>query len=341
MHTNCIFGGRMRVYRNILAPMGVFFLQKIEGVIGLIKRNLRSILLIMAMLFAFAGCGKNTEKSELSKSEGYPMTIVDSYEREVVIEEEPQTVVSVAPNITEAIYAIGAGDKLIGRTDYCDYPAEVSDVESVGSLTDPSIEKIVELDPDIVVASTHFQKEVLEKLEEAGIKVVVLYGEESFEGVYETIDKLGKVMNREANAQEVVDGMKAKVEDVKSKVEGLEKPSVYYVVGYGESGDFTATKETFIAQMIEMAGGTNAADDAEGWKYSLEKLVEKDPDVLVCSKYFDSKAGIESANGYSDLRAVKEGKLYEIDNNKLDRQGPRLADGLEELAELLHPEAFK
>lgn len=292
------------------------------------------------MVFAFAGCSTEGSTPEVSTTEGYPMTIVDSYEREVVLEEEPKTVVSVAPNITETIYAIGAEDKLIGRTDYCDYPEEVSDIESVGSLMDPNIEKILELNPDLVIASTHFQKEVLEKLEESDIKVVVLYGEESFEGVYDTIEKLGKVLNRESKAADVIGEMKAKVEDVKSKVEGLEKPSVYYVVGYGESGDFTATKETFIAQMIEMAGGKNAADDAEGWKYSLEKVVEKDPEILICSKYFDSKTGIEAANGYKDLSAVKEGRLYEIDNNKLDRQGARLADGLEELAKAIHPEAF-
>lgn len=296
--------------------------------------------MLLALLFALVGCGQSEEVKEISTTEGYPMTLVDSYEREITLEEEPETVVSVAPNITEAIYAIGAEDKLIGRTDYCDYPAEVSDVESIGSLTEPNIEKIVELNPDLVVASTHFQAEVLEKLEEAGIKVAVLYGEESFEGVYETLEKLGQVLGESENAETVVKGMKDKVADVKSKVENLEKPSVYYVVGYGEMGEFTATKETFIAQMIEMAGGVNAADDAEGWKYSLEKLVEKDPDMLICSKYFDSKAGIEAANGYKELKAVKEGKLYEIDNNKLDRQGPRLADGLEELAKLIHPEAF-
>jgi iron complex transport system substrate-binding protein len=106
-------------------------------------------------------------------------------------------------------------------------------------------------------------------------------------------------------------------------------------------GDFTAGKGTFIGKMIEMAGGKNAADDVEGWSYSLEKLVEKNPDIMICSMYYDTKKGIQSTNGYKDLDAVKNGKLFEIDNNLLDRQGPRLADGLVELAKIIHPESFR
>ena len=125
------------------------------------------------------------------------------------------------------------------------------------------------------------------------------------------------------------------------KVKDQEKPSVYYVVGFGEYGDYTAGGDTFIGKMIEMAGGKNVAKEAEGWAYSLEKLVEQNPDILICSKHFDSKAGIELANGYKELSAVKEGRLYEIDNDLLDRPGTRLADGLEELARLIHPNVFK
>lgn len=268
------------------------------------------------------------------------MTIVDSYGRTVELETEPQRVISIAPSITEIIYAINAQEKLVGRTDFCDYPEDVSDVESIGSLTDPSIEKIMEINPDIVIASTHFKEDVLKKLDELGIKVLVLYGPESFEGVYETIEKVGTILNREEEAKTVVNEMKDKVEYVTSRVEGREKPTVYYVIGYGEFGDFTATGETFISKMIEMAGGINVAKDAQGWKYSIEKLLEKDPDIIICSKYFDTKTGIENTNGYSQLTAVKEGRLFEIDNNKLDRQGTRLAYGLEELAKLIHPDAF-
>lgn len=297
--------------------------------------------MVLMLALGLSACKTEEKTSGKSAVPGeYPMTIVDSYNREVTFEEEPETVISLGPNITETIYAVGAGDKLIGRTDYCDYPEQVKDVQSVGSLTDPSVEKIAELNPDVVIASTHFKEDVLKKLEEAGVKVLVLYGEENFDGAYTTIEKVGLVLNKSDQAENVISEMKSKVSEVTEKVKGKEAPSVYYVIGYGAEGEFTATKDTFIAEMIGMAGGTNIADDAENWKYSLEKVIEKDPYMIICSKYFDSKAGIETANGYKDLAAVKEGRLYEIDDNKLDRQGPRLAEGLEELARTIHPDAF-
>lgn len=326
-----------------------------------IKRFI-TILLALILVFTFAACGKtevgkesdtqqtgeqlnegNTQQKDEQSKSGvtYPITIKDSYEREVVIEKEPEKVISIAPNITETIYALKRSEKLIGRTDFCDYPENVMQVASIGSLTEPNIEKITELKPDLVIASTHFKKEVLQKLEEMNIKVVVLYGEESFEGVYETIEKVGTVLNALDEANKVVEEMKAKVQDVLSKVKDKDKPNVYYVVGFGQYGDYTAGKDTFISRIIEMAGGKNAADDVIGWKYSLEKLVEKNPDILICSKYYNAKDGIKSTNGYKDLTAVKNDGLHEIDNNMIDRQGPRLADGLVEMAKIIHPEAFK
>lgn len=310
------------------------------------KKILSMLLVLMVILFTVTACssksGKGTAKNHASQSKEikgetkYPLTIKDSYEREVTIDKEPEKVISIAPNITETIFALEKGEKLIGRTEYCDYPEEVKKVQSIGTLTKPNIEKITELKPDLIVASTHFKKETLKKFEELGMKVIVLYGEESFDGAYETIEKVGTVLNAQDKAEEVVSNMKKKVEEVK-----INKPSVYYVVAYGKGGDYTAGKGTFIGQMIEMAGGKNAADDVEGWKYSLERLIEKNPDILICSKRFDTKKGIENTNGYKDLDAVKNGRLYEIDDSLISRQGPRLAEGLEELAKIIHIEAFK
>jgi len=294
-----------------------------------------------------AGCSQiqssqSSEKpvSTQANDNAYPFVFKDSYEREINIESEPQKIISIAPNITEIIYAIGKSSKLIGRSEYCDYPEDVKKITSVGAIEDPSIEKIVELNPDLVLVSTPVKKETVQKLESMRIKTAAFYGEESFEGVYHIIEKVGMLLNAKDNANKLITDMKAKVQNVADKVKDKPSPSVYYVVSYGKAGDFTAGKGTFIGQMIQMAGGKNAADDAEGWSYSLERLVEKNPDILICSKYFNSKQGIESTNGYKDLAAVKNGKLYEIDNNMLDRQGPRLADGLAELAKIIHPEAF-
>lgn len=304
-------------------------------------KNLLLSIFIM-LTFLFASCSGASKAPEQKKqAAAYPLTITDSYNRQVTIDKRPERIVSVAPNITEIIAALNAKDRLVGRTDYCDYPQDILSVESIGSLMEPNIEKIVSLKPDIVIASSHFKKESLEKLEQLNVKVVILNGAETFDGAYETIEKVGQVIGEKEAADKIVSDMKKKVEEVTAKVKDAPKPKVYYVISYGKFGDYTAGKGTFIDEAIKMAGGTNIGEDAEGWAYSLEKIVKNDPDIIIRSKYFDTKAGMLSTAGYKDLRAVKEGKLLEIDNNMLDRQGPRLAQGLEELAKLIHPELFK
>ncbi len=311
------------------------------------RKSIISIILFVFLCVVFTACGNKTTVTKVDTTKEqtsvviYPLKVVDSYNRTVTIESEPKRIITIAPNITEAIYALGKEGNLVGRSDYDDYPTEVSGVASIGSLLKPNIEKIVELKPDVVIASTHFDKDVVKKLEELNIKVLVLYGEENFEGVYDTLSKLGQVVNATGKSQSIIGEMKKKVANIISKVKDAKKPTVYYVVGFGKSGDFTAGKDTFIGNMIEIAGGKNAADDAIGWKYSVEKLVEKDPDILICSKFFDTKKGIEATTGYKDLKAVKSGKLFEVDDNTITRQGPRLADGLESMAKLIHPELFK
>jgi len=119
----------------------------------------------------------------------------DSYDREVNLDKEPERIVSVAPNITEIIFALGKQDKLVGRTDFCDYPEEAKNIESIGNIDQPNVEKIVELQPDVVIASSIFTKEMLQKLEEANIKVAIFQAEKDFEGVYNMIEKIGLLLN--------------------------------------------------------------------------------------------------------------------------------------------------
>ncbi len=271
----------------------------------------------------------------------YPLTIEDSFGNTVILEKKPERIVSVAPSLTETVFALGAEELLVGRTDYCDYPVETAGVESVGTLKEPNIEKIVELETDLVIASTHFSDDVYEKLKEIGIQVIVLNPNDSFEGVFSVIDAIGSITDAGSEAENLIEDMKVSIEDVKSKVNGLEAPSVYYVVGYGEFGDYTAGGGTFISEMIKLANGNNIADDVEGWSYSIEKIVEHDPDLLIVSKYYDAKQGVIEANGYKELTAVADGHVFEIDNNLIDRQGPRLAEGFEALARIIHPDAFK
>ena len=309
-----------------------------------------SLLLTLLLALTLAACQSpgpaatapeaTTSNQEATESTLYPLTVTDASGKEVVIEKEPMKVISLSPAATETVFALGAQDKLVGRTDYCDFPAEVSAISSVGSITEPNIETIASMEPDLILISNMFNDDVRTKLESLGYVVLDLSSHDSFEGVYSAIAQTGAVLNQQAQAAVLVEEMKATISEIESKVAGVEPKTVYYVVGYGEYGDYTAGAGTFIDQLLTMAGGVNVASDAEGWKYSIEKLVEKDPEIVICSKFFETKAGIEAANGYKELTAVKEGRLLEIDNNMLDRQGPRTAQGLLELVKLIHPELF-
>lgn len=272
---------------------------------------------------------------------GGAITVTGSYGITVTLQKPAERIVSIAPNITETIFALGKGNLLVGRTDYGDFPAAAASVQSIGSLTEPNIEKIAELMPDIVIASTHFKKESSDKLKKLSIKVIVLNEDKTFEGVYETIRDIAKISGAEKAGEAIIIKMQNMVHSVEKAVQGKPKPKVYYVIGFGEYGDYTAGGDTFIGQMISMAGGNNIASKVKGWSYNLESIIAADPDIIICSKYWNTKKNLIKANGYKELRAVKQGHVFEIDNNLLDRQGPRLAEGLQALARIIHPGSFK
>lgn len=305
-------------------------------------KNKKSIIIVLliSMIFVLSGFTSGT-KANTRIATTYPVTFTDIYKNTVTIDKEPNRIISVSPTLTEIVCSLGGFKKLVGRTDYCDYPSAVSKVPSIGGLLDPNIEKIVALKPDLVLASNLLSKDSYNKLQQLGIKVLIVSDTESFEGTYNTIAEVGKVINASDNADRVIANMKYKVNLVTKMTKNATKPSVYYVVGYGKYGDFTATGDTFISNMIEMAGGVNSAKDGSNWKYSIEQLLQKNPNILICSKLYDSKKGIAASVGYKDLTAVKKGKLLEIDDNLISRQGPRLADGLYTLAKLIHPQLFR
>lgn len=315
--------------------------------------KMKKIILLISLLIMGAGlvgCNNDTTTTEASteakttteavaEEAGYPVSITDSMGIEVTIEAEPMKVVSVAPSITELMFELGLEEKLIGRTDYCDYPEGVSQIESIGNLMEPDIEKIVSLDPDVVIASTHFSEENEKKLTDLGIKVVVLYEETDMDGVYSIIETMGKIFNVNDVATSLVDDMKTVITDTKTSIKGLEAPTVYYVVGYGEYGDYTAGGDTFISKLITEAGGVNIAQDISGWSYSIESLLEADPDIIIIDN--SMKEDFMSSENYKELSAVKNNQVYGIDKNLVERQGYRNAEGIKVLATIFHPEAFK
>ena len=289
------------------------------------------LIVIAAMPLTARGSSESVGNAESADA----IVVTDHFGREVLLEKPAQTIISLSPGITETIFALGYGDRLIGRTSFCDYPPEALQVTPVGSLTEPDIEAIVALSPDIVIASTHFPEDVMNRLIAAGQKVAVLMGQESFQGVYDGVIRPASILVGDPDAGELlISLMQDTVTRALETVAGLnENPSVYYVVGFGEGGDWTAGGDTFISEMIEMAGGKNIASDVNGWSFSIEAIVDRDPDLILVPGWAIDVFPVTPI--YSDLRAVKNGSVVGIDENSIVRQGPRLADGFAELVDTI------
>ncbi len=332
-------------------PAIIFFMSFVEAKqlerSNMKKLKKQAVLFMTFLMFALSliGCKENTEDvtsdtmdTQATEVAIYPLEITDSYGNVITIEEEPERVVSCAPNLTEMMYDLNAGDKLVGRSDYCDYPAQVIDIPSVGAIDMPDLESIIALEPDVVIATT-FQEENIRKLKDVGIPVIVLTEDATLDGVYGMLESLGAIVNRSTEAEACINDMKETIATVEETVSGLDKPTVYYVMGYGEYGDFTAGGDTFVGEMIALSGGDNIAADISGWSITLEEIIEADPDIILISEYM--KEDFINFPNYSELTAVKEGRVFTVDINIIERQGYRNAEGIKALATIFYPEEFK
>ena len=328
------------------------------------KKKVVSVVLTLSMMAGVASCGSQTgasdettdaaattttttaaeateESSEETSSEEasdslYPLTYEDAYGNVVTIESEPETVVSVSPALTEIVYALGAEDKLIGRTDYCDYPEEVSDIPSVGAIDNPDIEIIAELEPDVVIASSIFSEEAYNSITELGIPVVIIRDETTLEGMFDVVADVADVIGCHDEGEALVEELSSELDEIRANAPETDV-TVYYCMSYGEYGDYTAGGDTFIGDIIESAGAVNAAADVSGWSFSAEALVEADPDYILIDEW--NYDGFISTEPYSSLTAVQEGNVIVIDPNLLNRQGPRNLEAVELIQEYISGDA--
>ncbi|ASJ03526.1 vitamin B12 transporter [Thermococcus profundus] len=272
-------------------------------------------------------------------AEKYPMTITDFENRTVTIEKEPQRIVSLAPSITETLFYIGAGDKLVGVTQWADWPAPVKNITKVGGYGKyANLEIIASLKPDLIIADD-YSLSILDKLEE--IAPVVIVAPKSVDGIYRQIELLGKITNREEGARLVIGDMKGEIEYVSSKVSNLTKPKVFFILSYYQ-GYWTAGKGTFMDSVITLAGGVNVFNDTNGWvKVSEEQVIARDPDVIVVLPTAGINATELCSGPFASTEAVKSGRVYTAtDSNAYQRPSPRIVVAIKEMAEFLHPEAF-
>jgi iron complex transport system substrate-binding protein len=307
-------------------------------------RQSATILLFVALLCvaSTALIAKGTAESALSTP---AIVFTDSRGVAVKLAQAPKRIVSLSPNVTETLFALGLGNAVVGRTDYCDFPTEAAAVASMGDLFSPSVEKILSMEPDLVIISTLGQAQTITAVEATGVPIAFLNGSETMEGTYDLINGIGELTDTMAKAQTLVAGMRQDIAAINAKITGKPVPSVYYVAGFGEWGDFTATGDTFIHDLITLAGGRNIASKAVNWSFQLELLMEADPDFIILppswgSTFVETKAQFTTGPGYRDLTAVQENRIFPVDNGMVERQGPRSAQAVAALAKILHPEVF-
>jgi len=281
------------------------------------------------------------EETEKEDDNAFPVEITDMLGRTIKVEKEPERIVSITPSTTETLFALGLGDKLVAVSNQCDYPEEAASKEKAGDFYQPNYEQIAAAEPDLVFVGNAAPAEALDKFEELGITAVSLEAVD-LEGTYQSILDIGKLTGTLDKAQEIVDDMKQKVSEIEEKVKDAPTPSTYFVVSYGEWGNYTAGSGTFIDELISIAGGRNIAGNLEEpWpEFSLEKLVEEDPEVVIVSESANIEE-IKSLEGYKELTAVKENNLKLVVESLVMRPGPRLVQGLEQIAKAIHPELFE
>jgi len=286
-------------------------------------------------------------KPEPEELPDFPLTIVDDLGRTVTIERLPQRIVSLAPSNTEILFALGLEDKLVGTTDYCDYPEAAKAKPRVAGYLTPDMEKVISLEPDLVLAESIHKKMVLPALEKLGLTVVVMSAE-SIDTVIKDIALIGQINGKSRAASQLINNLTNRIEAVTAKTKDLsaaQRPRVLYVCWHDPI--WTMGRKTFINDLIWKASGVNIfADDFEKSRVvSLEAVVAKNPQVIIVSGMGTSGSLIYNSiikeTRLTGVDAVINKRVYMIsDANLIERPGPRIVDGLEEVAKFIHPEIF-
>lgn len=282
----------------------------------------RILLLAMATIIALTACGQ-VDNNPLN------LTVKDDLGHEITIGKPPKTIISLTPNMTEIVYFLGLGDKLIGRTNYCNYPPAVSKVQSIGDVTTFSIEKIVEMNPDIVVANRMISLEFIEKLQSMGLNVAA-FDPNSVEGIIDTIKRIALICGVPHNT----DPLYSALINHKKQQNG----KIVYVEIWNKPPT-TFGKDTFGSDVIKWVGATNLGDSLEGAYPTTtdESIIKINPDVVVIPT--KSKTAVEefkSRKGFDILKAVKENRVFAIDEDIMSRPGPRIIDAIKQLEVFLN-----
>ncbi len=321
----------------------------------------RAALLALAGLLSglLAGCPEQTGINpkldassalpEVAREGAWPRTFTDALEHEVTLTAPPQRIISIAPGITETIFAIGEQERLVGVSDFCDYPPEAAEKEKVGNISTPSVEKMLSLQPDLVLVVRGVGMDAIDSLRHAGINVIA-HDPRNLAQVIEMVRQIGRALGADEAASRLADEMTSRRDEVerqaRARVEQAGRPRVLLVIS--TEPVFVAGPGSFAHDLIELAGGQNVVGEGgekvnRPWpQYSLEKVIELDPDLIITAMGGHTQAEgdllkqMKRKPGWRDLSAVKQGRVYNLDPDILLRVGPRLLDGLEAMADIFH-----
>jgi iron complex transport system substrate-binding protein len=279
--------------------------------------------------------------------------LVDDHGDTTSLTAYPEKIISVAPSCTEILFAIGAGDKVVAVTNYCNYPYNFTawiaegNMTSVGDFTAPNLEVITALDPDLILASGGVQLDSVNNLRERGYKVLVL-DPTSVDGILNDIELVGNATGKRDEAAALINDITSRIDAVGETVADADKPKVYYETYYEITSSWTIGGEAWQSELVEKAGGTNIFEDQQEdyYQYQVEALIARNPDVIVLpaegmgSGTQASIDAVKARPGWDTTNAVQNDRIYQIDSDIIERFGPRIADAVEQLAEFFHPELF-
>lgn len=325
------------------------------------KKMYTSLFVLLLAIGLLVGCGQDsaeeqneadpqTEEQQPTEQENaaFPVTVKDALDNEVVIETKPERIVSLVPSNTEIAFELGLGEYVVGVTEHDNYPEEVKEKESIGGL-DFNVEKVISLKPDLVLAhgsSADSLAVALQQLRDSGINVLVVNDAKNFDQVYASIELIGKATGKKQEAEKLAADIKAKIQEVEDKANEIkeEDRKKVFVEVFPEPEIYTVGTNTFMNEMLEIINAENIVTE-EGWPViSEEAIIERNPDVIIATygHYTDDPVEpIKNRDGWQDITAVKNGHVAAVNSDAVNRTGPRIAQGVEELAKAVYPEIFE
>jgi iron complex transport system substrate-binding protein len=312
------------------------------------------LLALLLTIGGLAGCGESKDQVQKEKNveekaevKDFPVSIKDASDQVVKIEKKPEKIVSLIPSNTEIAFALGLGDEVVGVSDFDNYPEEVTKKEKIGGM-EFNQEKVISLKPDLVLAhaSTALNSQAaLQQLKDVGIPVLVVNDAQNFEQVYDSIKMIGKATGESENAEKLIADMKKRLAELKTKAAEIKEKKKVLIEVSPEPEIYTTGKNTFMNEMLSWINAENIAADQEGWiKMDQEAMIQKNPDVIITTYgyYVENPAEkVLSRKGWENVKAIKNKQVIDINSDRVTRSGPRIVEGVEDLAKAVYPQTFK